>query len=64
MVDRGNCTFTRKANIAQNANASAILIINNQKGKKILSIFFSFLLFFVCGVVILVVGEELLGCYV
>ncbi|KAG4972927.1 hypothetical protein AAZX31_11G022900 [Glycine max] len=31
MVDRGNCTFTKKANIAQNANASAILIINNQK---------------------------------
>ncbi|XP_014521055.1 signal peptide peptidase-like 2 [Vigna radiata var. radiata] len=31
MVDRGNCTFTRKANTAQNANASAILIINNQK---------------------------------
>lgn len=35
MVDRGNCTFTKKANSAQNANASAILIINNQKGKKI-----------------------------
>jgi hypothetical protein len=34
MVDRGNCTFTKKANSAQNANASAILIINNQKGKK------------------------------
>lgn len=33
MVDRGNCTFTKKANSAQNANASAILIINNQKGK-------------------------------
>ncbi|XP_057446400.1 signal peptide peptidase-like 2 isoform X2 [Lotus japonicus] len=31
MVDRGNCTFTKKANTAQNANASAILIINNQK---------------------------------
>lgn len=31
MVDRGNCTFTKKANSAQNANASAILIINNQK---------------------------------
>lgn len=34
MVDRGNCTFTKKANSAQNANASAILIINNQKGIK------------------------------
>ncbi|KAK4260596.1 hypothetical protein QN277_003689 [Acacia crassicarpa] len=31
MVDRGNCRFTRKANNAENANASAILIINNQK---------------------------------
>ncbi|XP_027360419.1 signal peptide peptidase-like 2 isoform X1 [Abrus precatorius] len=31
MVDRGNCTFTKKANTAQDANASAILIINNQK---------------------------------
>ncbi|XP_058779292.1 signal peptide peptidase-like 2 [Vicia villosa] len=31
MVDRGKCTFTKKANFAQNANASAILIINNQK---------------------------------
>ncbi|XP_061337256.1 signal peptide peptidase-like 2 isoform X2 [Gastrolobium bilobum] len=31
MVDRGNCRFTKKANTAQNANASAILIINNQK---------------------------------
>ncbi|PRQ17666.1 putative PA domain, presenilin/signal peptide peptidase [Rosa chinensis] len=31
MVDRGNCKFTTKANYAQAANASAILIINNQK---------------------------------
>ncbi|KAL4314616.1 hypothetical protein AHAS_Ahas15G0102900 [Arachis hypogaea] len=31
MVDRGNCTFTKKAKTAQTANASAILIINNQK---------------------------------
>ncbi|KAI9079066.1 hypothetical protein K1719_038974 [Acacia pycnantha] len=31
MVDRGHCRFTRKANNAENANASAILIINNQK---------------------------------
>ncbi|KAF7810305.1 signal peptide peptidase-like 2 [Senna tora] len=31
MVDRGNCTFTTKANNAEKANASAILIINNQK---------------------------------
>ncbi|RDX95778.1 Signal peptide peptidase-like 2 [Mucuna pruriens] len=31
MVDRGNCRFTEKAITAQNANASAILIINNQK---------------------------------
>jgi len=57
MVDRGNCTFTRKANTAQNANASAILIINNQKGKKISKYFFFLFAFFcVCGVVILVVG--------
>ncbi|XP_019423293.1 PREDICTED: signal peptide peptidase-like 2 [Lupinus angustifolius] len=31
MVDRGNCTFLKKARTAQAANASAILIINNQK---------------------------------
>ncbi|KAL6174714.1 hypothetical protein ACLB2K_051360 [Fragaria x ananassa] len=31
MVDRGNCKFTTKANNAEAANASAILIINNQK---------------------------------
>ncbi|KAM1584853.1 signal peptide peptidase-like 2 isoform X1 [Malus sylvestris] len=31
MVDRGQCKFTTKANIAQAANASAVLIINNQK---------------------------------
>lgn len=34
MVDRGHCKFTTKANYAQAANASAILIINNQKGKE------------------------------
>lgn len=32
MVDRGKCKFTTKANIAQAAGASAVLIINNQKG--------------------------------
>ncbi|KAK8477325.1 hypothetical protein V6N13_046282 [Hibiscus sabdariffa] len=31
MVDRGNCKFTTKANNAQAANASALLITNNQK---------------------------------
>uniref|UniRef100_A0A2P2JZE4 Uncharacterized protein MANES_01G059500 n=2 Tax=Rhizophora mucronata TaxID=61149 RepID=A0A2P2JZE4_RHIMU len=31
MVDRGNCRFTTKANNAEAAGASAILIINNQK---------------------------------
>ncbi|XP_022999873.1 signal peptide peptidase-like 4 [Cucurbita pepo subsp. pepo] len=31
LVRRGNCSFTKKANIAENANASAILIINNSK---------------------------------
>ncbi|XP_023006557.1 signal peptide peptidase-like 4 [Cucurbita maxima] len=31
LVRRGNCSFTDKANIAENANASAILIINNSK---------------------------------
>ncbi|KAL5747509.1 hypothetical protein ACOSP7_024511 [Xanthoceras sorbifolium] len=31
MVDRGHCKFTTKANIAESANASAVLIINNQK---------------------------------
>ena len=32
MVDRGHCKFTTKANNAEAAGASAILIINNQKG--------------------------------
>ncbi|CAN1253869.1 Signal peptide peptidase-like 2 [Linum perenne] len=31
MVDRGGCRFTAKANNAQAAGASAVLIINNQK---------------------------------
>ncbi|KAK6935396.1 Peptidase A22B, signal peptide peptidase [Dillenia turbinata] len=31
MVQRGNCKFTAKANIAEAAGASAVLIINNQK---------------------------------
>ncbi|CAI0414509.1 unnamed protein product [Linum tenue] len=31
MVDRGGCKFTEKANNAEGAGASAILIINNQK---------------------------------
>ncbi|XP_019151556.1 PREDICTED: signal peptide peptidase-like 2 [Ipomoea nil] len=31
MVDRGNCKFTAKANYAEAAGASAVLIINNQK---------------------------------
>lgn len=31
MVDRGHCKFTTKANNAQAAHASAVLIINNQK---------------------------------
>jgi signal peptide peptidase-like protein 2B len=30
LVHRGNCSFTNKANIADSANASAILIINNR----------------------------------
>ncbi|XP_050237724.1 signal peptide peptidase-like 4 [Mercurialis annua] len=30
LVHRGNCSFTTKANIAEEANASAILIINNR----------------------------------
>ncbi|GJY08595.1 putative RNA-directed DNA polymerase, partial [Tanacetum coccineum] len=32
MVTRGRCKFTTKANIAQAAGASAVLIINNQRG--------------------------------
>lgn len=32
MVDRGKCKFTVKANFAEAAGASAVLIINNQKG--------------------------------
>ncbi|GAB2273909.1 Signal peptide peptidase-like 2 [Dionaea muscipula] len=31
MVERGNCKFTTKTNVAQDAGASAVLIINNQK---------------------------------
>ncbi|KAK9143783.1 hypothetical protein Syun_013183 [Stephania yunnanensis] len=31
LVHRGNCKFTTKAKIAESANASAILIINNRK---------------------------------
>lgn len=31
MVDRGKCKFTAKANVAEAAGASAMLIINNQK---------------------------------
>ncbi|KAI4372343.1 hypothetical protein MLD38_010585 [Melastoma candidum] len=30
LVHRGNCSFTKKSNIAESAGASAILIINNQ----------------------------------
>ena len=32
MVERGNCKFTTKTNAAEAAGASAVLIINNQKG--------------------------------
>ncbi|XP_074330062.1 signal peptide peptidase-like 2 isoform X1 [Apium graveolens] len=31
MVDRGNCKFTKKANVAQAAGASAILVVNNRR---------------------------------
>ena len=37
MVHRGNCRFTAKANFAEAAGASAVLIINNQKGNYIVS---------------------------
>lgn len=33
-MDRGNCRFTAKANNAEAAGASALLIINNQKGME------------------------------
>ncbi|GMH22461.1 hypothetical protein Nepgr_024304 [Nepenthes gracilis] len=32
LVHRGNCSFTTKANIAEDAGASAILIVNNSTG--------------------------------
>ncbi|CAH1447932.1 unnamed protein product [Lactuca virosa] len=32
LVHRGNCSFTTKANVAEAAGASAILIINNGTG--------------------------------
>lgn len=44
MVDRGNCKFTAKANYAEAAGASAVLIINNQKGFLHLSSFCCFVL--------------------
>lgn len=37
MVHRGNCRFTAKVNFAEAAGASAVLIINNQKGIYIIS---------------------------
>ena len=51
MVDRGNCTFTAKANSAEGANASAILIINNQKGRVFF--IFIFLMEGNCAIVLL-----------
>jgi len=33
MVRRGHCKFTTKANFAEAAGASAVLIINDQNGK-------------------------------
>lgn len=41
MVDRGNCKFTAKANFAEAAGASAVLIINNQKGNNIFIYWYS-----------------------
>ena len=35
-MHRGNCSFTTKANVAEDAGASAILIINNQTGSTAL----------------------------
>lgn len=36
-MERGNCRFTAKANNAEAAGASALLIINNQKGNLLFS---------------------------
>jgi hypothetical protein len=40
MVDRGHCKFTAKTNAAEEAGASAVLIINNQKGNQHIRFFF------------------------
>lgn len=31
-MHRGNCSFVTKGNVAEDAGASALLIINNEKG--------------------------------
>lgn len=36
MVERGHCKFTAKANNAEAAGATAVLIMNNQKGIQLL----------------------------
>lgn len=35
MVQRGHCKFTVKANYAEAAGASAVLIINNETGRNV-----------------------------
>lgn len=37
-MHRGNCSFVTKANVAEAAGASALLIINNQTGQFSVSI--------------------------
>jgi len=51
-VHRGQCSFTTKANIAEEAGASAILVINNSSG-VCMQFFSSFKMHFkTCGVIL------------
>lgn len=40
LVDRGNCTFTAKANIAEDAGAIALLVANNREGTFLYNIIY------------------------
>lgn len=44
-MHRGNCSFTDKANFAEAAGASAILIINNRAGLALASHFLQLLVY-------------------
>lgn len=52
MVNRGQCTFTTKANVAEAAGASAVLIINDENGNILITSIFSFLHFIISCVLV------------